>query len=287
MENMISIARKMKDKICIPIALVSIFISCFIAFCYAKLAEAEGDAPLYIKAEAAIRESYQTAILPDHQARILYLWGYILLKQGRYEEASAKFKSISIPRSSQYGDTARLMWDSSYALGKAYLGLDDETAARQAFRQLDSQIDAFLQDDGWPPTVGRHILYALGKAYLELGDETAARLAFTRLEELIKTYPHPWYRYVRTEVLYGLGKAYLELGEEAAARRVFAQVEEFINTYFQKGRPYIGPEVLYGLGKTYLELGEEAAARLAFTRLLKDYPNTPYKAEVKKLLKKQ
>ena len=301
-----------------------------IAFCYAKLAEAEGDAPLYIKAEAAIRESYQTAILPDHQARIRYLWGYILFKQGRYEEASAKFKSISVPRSSQYGDTARLMWNSSYALGKAYLGLDDETAARQAFRQLDSQIDAFLQDDGWPPTVGRHILYALGKAYLELGDETAARrvftmrealfytdpekdhphtgdevlyafgkaylelgdeaaarLAFTQLDALIKTYPHPWYRYVRTEVLYGLGKAYLEFGEEAAARRVFAQVEEFINTYFQKGWPYIGPEVLYGLGKTYLEFGEEAAARLAFTRLLKDYPNTPYKAEVKRLLKEQ
>ena len=261
-----------------------------------------------------------------HQARILYLWGYILFKQGRYEEASAKFKSISVPRASQYGDTARLMWNSSYALGKAYLGLDDETAARQAFRQLDSQIDAFLQDDGWPPTVGRHILYALGKAYLELGDETAARrvftmretlfytdpgdnhphtgdevlyafgkaylefgkeaaarMTFTQLEALIKTYPHPWYRYVRTEVLYGLGKAYLELGEEAAARRVFAQVEEFINTYFQKGWPYIGPEVLYGLGKTYLELGEEAAARLAFTRLLKDYPNTSYKAEVKKI----
>lgn len=107
-----------------------------IAFCYAKLAEAEGDAPLYIKAEAAIRESYQTAILPDHQARILYLWGYILFKQGRYEEASAKFKSISVPRSSQYGDTARLMWNSSYALGKAYLELGEEAAARLAFTRL-------------------------------------------------------------------------------------------------------------------------------------------------------
>ena len=301
-----------------------------IAFCYAKLAEAEGDAPLYTKAETAIVESYQTAILPDHQAQILYLWGYILFKQERYAEASAKFKSISIPRSSQYGDSARLMWNSLYALGKAYLGLDDETAARQAFRQLDSQIDAFLQSDGWPPVVGDDRLYALGKAYLELGDETAARrvftmretlfytdpeenhphtgdeilyafgkayleledeaaarLAFTQLEALIKTYPHPWYLYVRTEVLYGLGKAYLELGDEAAARRVFAQVEEFIKTYLQNEWAYIGTEVLYGLGKTYLELGDEAAARLAFTRLLRHYPNTVYKAEVKKLIKKQ
>ncbi|MDE0683125.1 MAG: hypothetical protein OXI63_09445 [Candidatus Poribacteria bacterium] len=32
MKNLISIARKMKDKICIPIALVSILISCFSVF---------------------------------------------------------------------------------------------------------------------------------------------------------------------------------------------------------------------------------------------------------------
>ena len=301
-----------------------------IAFCYTKLAEVEGDAPFYTKAEAAIRESYQTAILSTHRAHILYLWGYILFKQERYEEASAKFKSISMPRSLQYGDSARLMWDSSYALGKAYLELDDKTAARQAFRQLDSQIDTFLQDDGWPPVVGTDILYVLGKAYLELGDETAARrvftkrealfytsseenqshtgdevlyafgkaylelgeeaaarLTFTQLEALIKTYPHPWYPYVRKEVLYGLGKAYLQLGDEAAARRVFAQLEQLIKTYLQNGWPYVGTEVLYELGKAYLQLGDEAAARLAFTRLLKHYPNTVYKAEVKKLLKKQ
>ena len=301
-----------------------------IAFCYTKLAEAEGDAPLYTEAEAAIRESYQTVILPDHQAHILYLWGYILFKQERYEEASAKFKSISVPRWHQYGDSVRLMWDGLYALGKSYIELNDETAARQAFRQLDSQIDAFLQDDGWPPVVGSDILYALGKAYLELGDEAAARrvftmreaqfytdpeenhlhtgdeilyafgkaylelgdeaaarLTFTQLEELIKTYPHPWYPYVRKEVLYGLGKAYLELGDEAAARRVFAQLEELIKVYLQDGWPYVGTEVLYGLGKAYLELGDEAAARLAFTKLLKHYPNTSYKAEVKRLLENQ
>ena len=299
-----------------------------IAFCYAKLAETEGDVSLYTKAEAAIMESYQTVILPYHQAHILYLWGYILFKQERYEEASARFKSISVPRWLQHGPRAQLRWDSSYALGKAYLELGDEAAARQAFRQLDSQIDTFLQNGGWirsvgsdilyglgkaylelgdetaarrvftmrearfythpevnHPHVGDEILYAFGKAYLELGDETTARRVFTQLEELINTFPHPWYPYVRKEVLYGLGKAYLEMGDEAAARRVFAQLEELIKTYLQDGWPYVGIEVLYGLGKAYLELGDEAAARQAFTQLLKHYPKTTHKTEVKHLLK--
>ena len=301
-----------------------------IAFCYAKLAEAEADVALYAKAEAAVRKSFQTAIIPYHQAHILYLWGYILFKQKRYEEASAKFKAVSPPRWLQHGPRAQLRWDSSYALGKAYLQLGDEAAARQAFRQLDSQIDTFLQKGGWirtvgsdilyvlgkaylelgdeaaarrvftmrearfctypevnHPHVGDEILYAFGKAYLELGDEAAARRVFTQLEALTNTFPHPWYPYVRKEVLYGLGKAYLELGDEAAARRVFAQLEALIKTYLQNGWPYVGIEVLYGLGKAYLELGDEAAARLAFTRLLKHYPNTSYKPEVKRLLQKQ
>ena len=65
-----------------------------IAFCYAKLAEAEGDVSLYVKAEAAVRESYQTAIVASDQADALYLWGYTLFKQARYEEARAKFETL-------------------------------------------------------------------------------------------------------------------------------------------------------------------------------------------------
>ncbi len=302
-----------------------------IAFCYAKLAEAEADDSLYIKAEAAVRESYQTAILQSDQAYILNLWGYILFKQGRYEDASTKFEAITVPPHwLQIPARVRLVWDGLYGLGRTYLELGDEAAARQAFRQLDSQIDSFLKYGGWIPAVGDEILYGLGRAYLELGDEAAAQRVFTlreeliytdsekkhphsgdeilfvfgnayyelgdeiaarqalvQLEELINTYPHPWYPYVRKEVLFGLGIGYLELGDEVAARRVFAQVEELIKTYLQDGWPFVGTEILYGLGKAYLELGDEAAARKAFNQLLKEYPNTSYKPEVKRLLKKK
>lgn len=299
------------------------------AYCYAKLAEVEGDDSLYVKAEEAIRESYQTAMLLSDQAYILYLWGYILYKQGRYEAASAKFEALTLPPHwLRIPVRVRLLWDGLYGLGRSYLELGDEAAARQTFRQLEVRIKAFLHDGGWRPSVGDEILYGLGKGYLELGDkaaaqeiftmrealiytdleekhphvgeeilfafgkayyelgdEVAARKALQQLEELINTYPHPWYPYVRKEVLYGLGIGYLELGDEAAARRVFAKVETLIETYLENGWPFVGIEILYGLGKAYLELEDEAAARKAFRQLLKEYPNTSYKSEVKRLLK--
>ena len=102
-----------------------------IAFCYAKLAETEEDVSLYLKAEAAVTESYQIAIFPYDQAHILYLWGYILFKQARYEEARAKFEVLT---HREIDD--RVMWEVLYGLGKSYLELGDEAAARRTFTQL-------------------------------------------------------------------------------------------------------------------------------------------------------
>ena len=201
-----------------------------IAFCYAKLAEAEADDSLYIKAEAAVKESYQTAILEWDKAQILYLWGYILFKQGRYEEASAEYEEA----------------------------IEIFLQHRQVYHLTDE-------------------LYALGKVYLALGDETAVRQIFAQLET-----PD----YVRYNIVYRLGKAYLELGDAAAARRVFAQLKTKIDAALQNGFPYIADE-LYRLGHAYIELGDEASARRTFTQLLKHYPHTSYKPEVKRLLKKK
>lgn len=244
-----------------------------IAFCYAKLAEAEGDVSIFIKAEAAVRESYQTAIHPDHQAQILYLWGYILLKQERYKEASAKFEELA-----QCRIAGRVLWEGLYGLGKAYMGLDDETAARRAFMQLGERIRTFLQNDGWPPIVGDDRLYALGKVYMELGDESAARRVFLLLETQIEDFGF--------DILSALGKAYMELNDESAARRVFARLEVGIDTSLRQGFPRV-EEDLYTLGKAYLELGDETAARQVFTQLLEHYPDSSHKFEMERLLQKQ
>ncbi len=161
-----------------------------IAFCYAKLAETEGDVSLYLKAEAAVKEGYQTAILPLNQTEPLYLWGYILFKQERYEEARAKFETLlGILRHNR---------------------LDGAFPAKTSFGFVDDTAEA---------------LFGLGKVCLELGDEAAARQVFARLKERIETIKQrtSTSRVYTAEVLYGLGKVYLELGDKAAAQSVFAQ----------------------------------------------------------------
>ena len=240
-----------------------------IAFCYAKLAEMEGDVSLYTKAEAAIRGSYQIAIFRYDQAHILYLWGYILFKQARYEEARAKFQTLT-QRDLYY----HMMWDVLYALGKVYMELDDEVAARRTFTQLLKPVETAVQRGR--PIVKQDLLYALGKAYMELKDEATARRIFAQLEAR---------DYVKYDVMYRLGQAYMELSDEAAARRVFARLEAEIDAALQSGFPYIADE-LYRLGKAYLEDGDEVAARRTFTQLLEHYPKLSYKAEVERLLEK-
>ena len=233
---------------------------------YVKLySEAEEDVSLYIKAEAAVKESYQTAILESDQGHILYLWGYILFKQARYEESRAKYEA-AIEIFLQQREERSLM-GKLYTLGKVYLELGDEAAARRIFAKLEAKID----------DIGHGIMYGLGKAYMELDDEAAARRVFAQLEAR---------DYVRYDVMYRLGQAYLELDDEAAARRVFAQLEAKIDAALQSGFPYIADE-LYRLGKAYLERGDEASAQRTFAQLLEHYPRSSYKDEVERLLQKQ
>ena len=267
------------------------FFKYHIAFCYAKLAEAEKDVSLYVKAEAAARESYETAILPSDQADALYLWGYVLFKRGRYAEARAKFEEL-IDTALQNGFRGRFLEEVMYALGKTSLELGDATAAGQIFAQLEAIIH---EADSYFHTAG--VMCALGKAYLELGDEAAARRVFAQLEVLIEIELQDDFlgwdaEGIFAKIPYDLGKAYLELGDEAAARRVFAQLEVLLKRALQGG--FVGPDaeevyakVLYGLGKVYLELDEEAAARRMFAMLLEHYSDSPHKTEVERLLEKQ
>ena len=219
------------------------FLKYYIAFCYTQLAEAEGDVSLYIKAEAAAKESYEMAIIPSDQSDALYLWGYILFKQARYEEARAKFEAalIGIPPQNQLG--ADFTADTLFVLGKALIELGDEPAARQVFGRLEARIEAFLPS------------------------------------------------YNRAEAFYGLGKAYLQLGDTTAAQRVFGKLEVQIEADLQEfGYHFRGidfyEQTLYGLGKVYLQLGDEPTAHRVFGRLLKHYPDSAHKDEVKHLLEK-
>ena len=194
-----------------------------IAFCYAKLAETEGDVSFYIKAEAAARESYQTAIHPFDQADAIYLWGYILFKQEHYEEARAKFEALlEILQQNEYeGDFTA---DTFFALGKTYLELADKCAAQRVFAQLEARIETLL------PSYDRaEALYPLGKVYLELGDAVAAQRVFAKFEVRVEADLREFgYHFLGIdfyeETLFGLGEVYLELGDEVAAQRVFGRL---------------------------------------------------------------
>lgn len=202
------------------------FFKYHIAFCYAKLAEVEGDVSFYIKAEAMVKESYETAILPPDQAKVLYLWGYILFKQGRYEEARAKYEALveTALQSESRDDFTAVVW---YALGKTHLKLGDEVAARRVFAEFEVLIETALASYNIPKA-----LYPLGKVYMELGDEAAAQRVFAKLEvqieaDLRKFGVHFHGVDFYEETLYDLGNIYMELGDKAAAQRVFERLLEY------------------------------------------------------------
>ena len=201
------------------------FFNYHIAFCYAKLAEVEADVSLYIQAEAAVKESYETAILPSDREKVLYLWAYILFKQGRYAEARAKYEGlVETALQSEYRDDfTAVVW---YALGKTQLKLGDEAAARRVFAEFEVLIETALESYNTSKA-----LYPLGKEYLELGDEAAARRVFGKLEVRIEADLQRFGLHFHgvdfyEETLYGLGNIYMELGDEAAARQVFGRLME-------------------------------------------------------------
>ena len=194
-----------------------------IAFCYAKLAEVEGDVSFYIKAEAAAKQSYQTAIHPSDQADALYLWGYILFKQEHYEEARAKFEAL-LEILQQNGSEGGFTADTFFGLGKTYLALGDKCAAQQVFGQLEARIESLL------PSYDRaEALYALGKTYLALGDKCAAQRVFAKFEAQVEADLREFGYHFHgidfyEETLFGLGEVYLKLRDEVAAQQVFGRL---------------------------------------------------------------
>lgn len=257
-----------------------------IAHCYIRLAEAEDDDSLYIKAEEEARESYETAIIPSDQVNALYLWGYTLFKQARYEEARVKFET-TIETALQRDSRDVFTKEALFALGKTYMALGDKVAARRAFAQFEEQLekDAKAGSVFYPgfsyvdlsvenrvfgfnsDVFYEETLYTLGKTHLELGDDAAARRTFERLlkeidiagqKGYISVYNRLYSDAFYEKTLYAVMKIYLELSDKATA-----------------------------LGNTYFALSDKTTARRAFVLLLEHFPDSSYKPEVERLLEKQ
>ena len=245
-----------------------------IAFCYAQLAETEADVSLYTKAEAAVRESYQTATLQTNQADILYLWGYILFKQGRYAEARAKYEAL-LELLLQRGFVYRHFEDTLSNLEKTYSELGEEATVPQALRQLEELLEIALKNRVSTRSL-EEALSNLGRVYLELGDKTAARRSLGQLEELLEiTLQSGAYTRFIEYALYTLAEGYLELGDKSAARRIFKRVEPLLESALQsRVRDGILAFNWYVLGEGYLELGDGVAALRVYRQLLTHFPRS-------------
>ena len=245
-----------------------------IAFCYAKLAETEGDGSLYIKAEAAITESYQIAILQSDQVDILYLWGYILFKQGRYAEARAKYEEL-LEISQQRGFRDYLFKDTVSNIEKTYSEPGEKVAAPRAFGELEERFEIALKNRVSTRSL-EEALSNLGQVYLERGDKTAARRSLGQLEALLEiTLQSGAHARFIEYALYALAEGYLELGDEAAARRIFKRVEPVLESALQSEVRVTGLAFKWCvLGEGYLELGDVNAARRVYRQLLKNFPRS-------------
>ena len=241
-----------------------------IAFCYARLAEVEGDASLYIRAEEVVKESYRAATRRSDRMGVLYLWGYILFKQARYAEARAKYEELlEISLQNSFHDI--LTMGALDALRKTYSELGDAAATPRAFVQIEERLRIALQNG----TRNRFLvvaLYRLGEMHSELGDAAAALQAFGQLEALLEMSLQRGASDGGLEsfsyFLY-LGDAYLELGDAAAARRTFERFEGLFEIFQHEA----GDGSLesfwsfYYLAESYLELGDAAAALRVFRQL--------------------
>lgn len=237
-----------------------------IAFCYAKLAEE--DASLYIKAEEMVKESYQTARLRSDKIGVLYLWGYILFKQARYEEARTKYEELlDLSLENRFYESSTK--DAVYAHGKTYLELGEEAIAPRAFGQLQERFQISLQNKVRDRFL-EDALYRLGGIHSELGDAVAARRVFGQLEEILETFLQREVHDMNHESFwdfYYLAESYLELGDKAAALRVFRRFEELFETSLQRSVDDDSLASVWStLAESYLELGDKTAALRIFKR---------------------
>jgi TolA-binding protein len=73
---------------------------------------------------------------------------------------------------------------------------------------------------------------------------------------------------------------------EAQARA--GQYDQAINTYKEMSQRKDGPlpidAILMQLGRTYLDAGKRAEAQQTFTRLVEEYPESPFTGDAKKEL---
>lgn len=261
-----------------------------IAFCYAKLGEQTGDLTYYEKGLDYIKEVYAKAIVPKHKEAVTFLWGHVLHKMERYEEAEPKFRELI----ANFPDSIYVE-NALYALGLLNYKLKKFEEARKAFREIvDNYPNSKFRDDAQ---------YRIAQSYLEEGNFEMAFQEFDKItpeefptqKELI-----PEARYKAAYCLSQLGRydealsryaqfvtdypehryvtaAYFDMG------RIYAKMKDYDSAFqnFQLAMdstddPRLKAEIQHEIGETFFEQEDYENALAAYKKVIEDYPNSQY-----------
>jgi TolA-binding protein len=139
--------------------------------------------------------------------------------------------------------------------------------AQAALTKLKVAADAYPQSDS-----GIFARYQEGATYMTLNNPASAAAAY---QDVIRRAGHGIYGQMAR-----LGLA------EAQARS--GQYDQAINAYKEMSQRKDGPlpidAILMQLGRTYLDAGKRTEAQQTFTRLVQEYPESPFTGDAKKEL---
>jgi len=212
---------------------------------------------------------------PDEQ----YRDGEQSFQKGRYDDAVANWKKVKESyKSPELSAKAEIGIADAYFLNKEYI---EAAAAYEDFRKLHPRHER-----------ADYAFFRQGLSYFRQinridTDQTPVKNALAILESYVKLYPDGAYtqeakdkirdcrdKQMQYEIY--VGRFYLRTEQYPAA---IARFEEALKTF--PGLKHTD-ELLYCLGIAYRDAGQKEKSREAFDRLVREFPDSAYVAEVRK-----
>ncbi len=219
----------------------------------------------------------ETMVQETRDVKEIYLSGLDHYQKRMYEEAEREFKIIlaDYPLSAYALDAQIMLADTYYAV--------------ERYEDASSYYTSFVAMHPAHPRAP-YALFQKGMCYFKEvlsvdRDQTATRKALFAFEDLLRAYPDSPYagkageligflrRRLAERELY-VGRFHYKTGNYRGALHRFRGILE---NYPDAG---ITDKALYYMGKSYTMLGEEELARKTFTRLLNEFPDSPFADEI-------
>jgi outer membrane protein assembly factor BamD len=213
---------------------------------------------------------------------LLYKQGLAKFNKRNYPEALKQFEELksNFPDSPPFTIWAELKVGDCHFLEGKYV---EAIAAYEEFKKIHPGHEEIP-----------YVQYQIGMSYFNQmhtldRDQTSTKKALSNLEYLIANYPPSLFTEKAKEKVgvckkrlsdheFYIGNFYYKQGKfQAAATRFEGLLEKFPKDPDED-------KTLYLLGKSYLELEQWEKAEVPFTRILTEYPKSPYYKEAKAIL---